>query len=252
MRPAHALTAALTVLAVGCREPAAPPPDAGTSPRPVPRDTPLGVLHGQVRVQGTVPPPLAVALPASVGRACGDAVDVSSVRVSPQGGLRDAVVWLDAPPSPNPTPGNAVLDQRRCAYLPRVLAMRAGDRLAVVNSDALLHNVRAGEGARTWFNIAMPFEGLRSIKTLPERPGTFAFACDVHPWMRAWVKTFDHPFFARTAEDGGYRIEGVPAGRYRVRTWHERFPERTEEVTLGEGREARQDWMWRAADLREG
>ena len=40
--------------------------------------------------------------------------------------------------------------------------------------------------------------------------------CDVHPWMRANINVFSHPFFAVTAADGTFEIKGLPAGEYEV------------------------------------
>jgi hypothetical protein len=51
--------------------------------------------------------------------------------------------------------------------------------------------------------------------------------CDVHPWMRAWLAVLDHPFFARNAADGGFRLAGIPAGEYTLAVWRERFGRRS-------------------------
>jgi hypothetical protein len=39
--------------------------------------------------------------------------------------------------------------------------------------------------------------------------------------MRAHLLAFDHPYFALTDADGGFRIPGVPPGTYRITVWHE-------------------------------
>ena len=43
--------------------------------------------------------------------------------------------------------------------------------------------------------------------------------CDIHPWMTAYVMVFDHPFFATTAKDGSFEIQGVPAGTQNLVLW---------------------------------
>ena len=60
-------------------------------------------------------------------------------------------------------------------------------------------------------------------------------ACDVHPWMRAYVAVLPHPYFAVTGGDGRFTLKGVPAGEYVVASWHERFGTREARVTLGPG-----------------
>ena len=45
--------------------------------------------------------------------------------------------------------------------------------------------------------------------------------CNQHPWMKAYVGVFKHPFFAVSAADGTFTIKGVPPGTYTVVAWHE-------------------------------
>ena len=40
--------------------------------------------------------------------------------------------------------------------------------------------------------------------------------CDIHPWMRAWIFVFDHPWFAVTDKTGRFRIPDVPPGEFRL------------------------------------
>ena len=41
-----------------------------------------------------------------------------------------------------------------------------------------------------------------------------------------------HPFFAVTGDDGSFKITGVPAGKYTVEAWHERYGTKTAEITV--------------------
>jgi hypothetical protein len=47
--------------------------------------------------------------------------------------------------------------------------------------------------------------------------------CDIHPWMRAHIATFEHPYFAVTPPDGRVTLDRVPPGDYVVAVWHERL-----------------------------
>jgi hypothetical protein len=39
--------------------------------------------------------------------------------------------------------------------------------------------------------------------------------------MKAWVRVFDHPYFAITDGDGKFEIKNAPAGDFRLVIWHE-------------------------------
>ena len=72
---------------------------------------------------------------------------------------------------------------------------------------------------------------------LPEK--LVPFKCNQHPWERAYLAVFDHPFFAVSDQWGKFKIDGLPPGQYRVVAWHERFGEKTVDITFlpGEARE---------------
>jgi len=46
--------------------------------------------------------------------------------------------------------------------------------------------------------------------------------CALHRWMRAWVRSLDHPYVAITDAEGSFEIRNVPAGvKMRIQAWHE-------------------------------
>jgi hypothetical protein len=57
--------------------------------------------------------------------------------------------------------------------------------------------------------------------------------CDIHPWMRAYLGAFDHPYFALSGADGSFTLKNLPPGEYTVEAWHERFGTRSQKVALG-------------------
>jgi hypothetical protein len=100
-----------------------------------------------------------------------------------------------------------------------------GTRLAVVNSDSVLHNVHAvqidGPSPITVFNLAMPLKGQR-LPAVLKRPGVVHVRCDAgHTWMSAYVRVFEHPYFAVSDARGQFTLEAVPAGEHTVELWHE-------------------------------
>jgi plastocyanin len=244
----------LLVLAPACRP--SDPPATPSAPPPVPAAAaPVGrgFIEGVVHLTGT--PPAAAMSPttASSVAACGDQVADRSLMVGEGGALAHVVVSLAdgaSLPAQGVSTPPAFLDQKRCSYEPPALAARAGSTLEVRNSDSVMHNVRAvqGAGARPVFNVAMPLEGMSLHKPLPAAAGTVQVKCDVHPWMHAVVRTFEHPYFTTTDAQGHFRLE-VPEGTHTVLLWHERLPEVSRPLTVKAGQTVQLEQNWAVAEL---
>ena len=184
---------------------------------------PNGTIEGTIRLAG--PAPAVAARPIlKDASACGREAAAESVVVGKGGGLGNVVVFLkDAKPAAAPAPvAGASLDQRKCRYIPHVQALTVGTSLAVMNNDAILHNVHGNEAktdgpALTVFNLATPIKG-QKVPVAMRKPGLVKLQCDAgHTWMNAWIYVFDHPYYAVTDESGAFAIGDVPAGRARGR-----------------------------------
>jgi hypothetical protein len=106
------------------------------------------------------------------------------------------------------------------------------------------------DGAKAVFNVAMPLEGMTLKKPLPAAPGTVHVRCDLHPWMRAVVRTFDHPYFTTTDAEGRFRLE-LPEGTHTLLLWHPRLAEASlERVTVKAGETVQVAHAWTTADVR--
>lgn len=147
-------------------------------------------------------------------------------------------------PDVPPAGDKAILDQTGCRYEPRVLGIRAGQALEVRNSDGIMHNVHFLPKANEEKNLAMPpFLEKIDVEFVEPEPA-FPVKCDIHPWMKAWIAVMEHPFFAVTATDGSYAIDGLPAGDYEVVAWHEKLGKRSQKVTVPEDGAATADFSF--------
>jgi plastocyanin len=135
----------------------------------------------------------------------------------------------------------AVIDQEGCIYHPHVMGVMAGQTLAFLNSDEMLHNVHGLPEVNRDFNLGMPATVERSDWTLEQPEPVFEVKCDVHPWMQSYVAVKSHPYFAVTGEDGRFEIRNVPAGTYEIEAWHERLGTQTATVTVEDGGAATSD-----------
>lgn len=125
----------------------------------------------------------------------------------------------------------AVLDQKHCAYLPRIIGVQVGQTLEIRNSDPTLHNVHSMAKVSAGFNIGMPKVDMKVTKILDKPEVMIPIKCDVHPWMKAYVGALTHPFFSVSREDGTFSIEKLPAGSYTVEVWHETLGTQTQQIT---------------------
>ena len=229
---------------LGCTRQAQTAPDGGLSPAPSaqrraeagPPPPPAVSVEGRVLWRGPRPVPAKLPTSASVRSVCGNEVEDDAFQVDVDGGVAEVVAWVDAKAEPIPSPSpEAVLDQRGCLYRPAVLAARAGGTLRLRNSDPLTHTVHAASQGKSLFDVAMPLEHMELVRQLPVEPAVVEVRCDVHPWMRASVRTFDHPHFATTRKDGHFEITGVSPGGAELHVWHPRLGEASRHVQVGNG-----------------
>lgn len=133
----------------------------------------------------------------------------------------------------------ATLEHKGCRYAPHVLAIRVGQPLMIVNSDTTTHNTHITPQKNAEWNHTQEPGAPALMKTF-RRPEKFVpFKCNQHPWEKAYVGVFNHPFFAVSDQRGRFKIEGLPPGQYKVIAWHERFGEKIVDITFlpGEARD---------------
>ncbi|MBI4583522.1 MAG: hypothetical protein HY717_05830 [Planctomycetes bacterium] len=144
-------------------------------------------------------------------------------------GVKNAAAWIEgleasAPRLPSASsPALApVMDQINYTFVPHVLAVREGEEVRFLSSDAANHNIHAHAlEPENQFNIMISSaREHRHRFNRPRRLPAILIGCDLHAWMRAWIYVFNHPWFAITGPDGGFEISGLPPGNYRLGVHH--------------------------------
>lgn len=128
-----------------------------------------------------------------------------------------------------------VLDQRRCRFAPHVLGIQTMQPFTVLNSDPTTHNVHPAPRVNQEWNQSQGPNGGFIEKKFSRAETMIPVKCNQHPWMRAYIGVLAHSFFAVSASDGSFGIDGLPPGDYTVVAWHEVLGEQTEKITIGSG-----------------
>lgn len=241
MITASARRAALGVLVVCAFSSACTAPEQAESTRPDPEVSApaslTGTVRGRVRLAGTELPAPAVIENTTDPEVCGRVQRAGDLVVDADSrAIANVIVSLRDVPGehvPSPVqPSRLVLDNRDCQFVPRVAVLTVGSTIEAVSHDDVLHTVHL-YGALE-HNIALPDASASRTVTVDE-PGMIAVLCDVHGWMKAYVRVDAHPFHAVTGPDGTFAIDDVPAGSYQLEVWHERLGSQTVTVRVERG-----------------
>lgn len=137
------------------------------------------------------------------------------------------VVWLapadetTPPVSPAAQRPHVRMLQRGKRFLPGVLVVRSGTVVDFPNLDPIFHNVFSlFEGKR--FDLGL-YEAGSSRSVTMSVPGVNYIFCNIHPEMSAVVVAVESDHFATSNASGAFSMGNVPAGRYRLHLWHDRF-----------------------------
>jgi plastocyanin len=148
-------------------------------------------------------------------------------KVSVQGikSAENIAVYVDAIPDKkfDAPKEHVVIDQRKMAFAPHVVAVQQGTTVDFLNSDSVGHNVY-------WPSISGNKKLAHNLGTWPKgekKPfqfndlGAASLLCNVHPEMSGYVVVVPTPYFAVTDKDGNFVIRDIPAGKYTLKTWSE-------------------------------
>jgi len=228
-------------------EPPEPPP-----PTAVVDSATAGEITGTVKLDGPVPnfKPIDMSAEAFCVQANPKPVVPPIVVTGEHGALANAVVYIksglgsyhfDTPQTP------VVLDQKGCMYTPRVLAVMVNQPLEVNNEDQTIHNVHPMPRTNKAWNKSEPVGDPPIQFTFTKPELAIPIACNIHPWMRAWLFVFADPYFAVTPKTGEFSLKNVPPGTYTIEAWQERFGVQDQTVTIGPKESKSIDFVFRSA-----
>jgi len=215
-----------------------------------------GTLKGVVVLKGEVPKNPTIEIPTDRDY-CGSKKTIPEFIVGANGQLKNAVVWLEGVKSPAVLPKKDVyITIKDCFPTKRVSIGFVGSNFIFKNEDPILHTVQLKlwleyqrhvsrrplkEGA-TIYNVALPKMAMvvkRPIKRYhryTKDTGMIRITSNTHPWMSGYIFVFDHPYAQVTDKSGKFKIEGIPAGHYKLMIWHEGIGIVEKEVDIKPGK----------------
>ena len=220
-----------------------------------------GSISGVVNFKGAVPAPIMEDLNKGKNvEFCATHPDTKEGNMRPRqkvvvngGKLTDTVVFIE-----NIEKGKAWSKEpvnfefKTCDIFPKVAVARKTPKgvkegiMTITNQDPdILHNPHgysvAGANRKTLFNKPLPSKGdvadvtgtMKRFKMKKDKH--FFLQCDQHNYMEADGRIVWNPYYAISGADGAFKIDGIPAGKYKVTAWHPYAGESTQEITVGDG-----------------
>jgi plastocyanin len=161
------------------------------------------------------------------------------------GTLPEMIIYLDhASPDqavPHPGESNIVVSQKGAKFGPSMLVIAAGQTVEFRNDEdkPIEHNVFSRSPAKTFdLGLYPPNTGGKTVTF--DKPGVVRLYCSIHRYMDGVVYVCPTPLFAKVGEGGAFRIENVPAGQWKLRTWQRgaRYAEQDTVVSVDTGKTA--------------
>lgn len=244
IRKSHSLLLAGTLLLSGCSHPA-PPATQKEAQAPAEKlpvyfsvdSATAGEVNGKVRFIGKRPEHKIVNMdedPQCQQLHHAPVFD-DAVAVNRNGTLANVFIYVKKglegktfkPPS---TP--AVMDQKGCWFVPRILGIATGQMLEVTNSDPVTHNIHPRAQINREWNHSQAQGAPPLERQFTQREIMIRVKCNIHHWMHAWIGVVDNPYFAVTGTDGTFALKNLPPGKYTIEAWQEALGSQEQEVTV--------------------
>ena len=165
-----------------------------------------------------------------------------SVAVNSDGGLANAYVWINQGLEVEslPAPQQPVhLEQGNGAFVPRIVAVQAGQPLAIRSSGTTADLIKFTSAHNGVFSIGLPLRGSVYHRVFDQPEIGIRLGSTVHPRLRAYIHVSGHPYHTVTDSDGRFKIKNLSPGRYTISVWYESaalVPDQAQvERSIGEG-----------------
>jgi len=138
--------------------------------------------------------------------------------------LTDGVAWLEsreARAAARPLAG-IEMEQADKRFTQRVAVVTVGTAVHFPNRDKVRHHVYSLSPTKP-FELKL-YTGTPANPVTFDKPGVAVLGCNIHDHMVAWVVVVESAHHGSSSADGRIRLADVPAGSYKLRTWHPELP----------------------------
>ena len=130
-----------------------------------------------------------------------------------------AVVYLEGSFPKRKSAADMEMLQKDLTFVPPLLPVQTGTRVAFPNLDDTYHNIFSFSPAKR-FDLGRYRPDETPIPSVVfDVPGLVTVRCDIHEHMRALILVLDTPYFAMSDVDGRFRLSGLPPGHYTLKAW---------------------------------
>lgn len=110
------------------------------------------------------------------------------------------------------------IGQKDKTFIPYVTAIRTGTTVDFPNGDKIFHSVYS-ESAPQKFHLPEYPQGQSRSVTF-DKPGHVELFCAIHSHMNAHILVLPNEFFTRCKGNGDFKLDSLPAGKWKVQAWH--------------------------------
>ena len=130
-----------------------------------------------------------------------------------------AVVYLEGSFPKRKSAADTQMLQKDLTFVPPLLPVQTGTRVAFPNLDDTYHNIFSFSPAKR-FDLGRYRPDETPIPSVVfDVPGLVTVRCDIHEHMRALILVLDTPYFTMSDVDGRFRLSGLPPGHYTLKAW---------------------------------
>lgn len=134
--------------------------------------------------------------------------------------LAEGVAWLESRETraaARPLTG-VEMEQADKRFTQRVAVVTVGTAVHFPNRDKVRHHVYSLSPIKA-FELKL-YTGTPANPVTFDKPGVAVLGCNIHDNMVAWVVVVESPHHGQSTRDGRVKLADVPAGNYKLRTWH--------------------------------